>query len=395
MKITSIEIFRIKADWTAAMNRLSPVIIRVNTDEGISGLGEVGLAFGVGADGGVGYVRNIAEGFLIGADPMKIEGIWETLFRKTFWALGGGPVIYGGLSAVDIACWDIKGKALKQPVYQLLGGKTNDKLRTYASQLQFGWDIVNPVPAKTPEEYAEQARKALAQGYDAVKVNPLMFDEKGVRAYNNLKILPYERVKLIYNRIKAIREAVGPTVDIILETHALLTDTTAIQIGRALEEFNLMYYEESTPPLNPKVMKKVAENVKIPLATGERLYTRWGFRPFIEDQILAVAQPDLCLAGGISETKKIADYANLYDVQIQAHVCGGPVSTAAALHLEAVIPNFIIHEHVVAATHPGMAALVEQDLQPKNSYFDVPDAPGLGITLNEKVVNKYEKVVVK
>ncbi|HME44683.1 MAG TPA: mandelate racemase/muconate lactonizing enzyme family protein [Syntrophorhabdales bacterium] len=395
MKITSIEIFRIKADWTSAVNRLSPVIIRINTDEGISGLGEVGLAFGVGADAGVGYVRNIAQAFLIGADPMKIEGVWETLFRKTFWALGGGPVIYGGLSAVDIACWDIKGKALKQPVYQLLGGKTNEKLRTYASQLQFGWDPVNPVPAKTPEEYAEEARKAVAQGYNAVKVNPLMFDEKGLRGYDTLKILPYEKVKLIYNRIKAIREAVGPAVDIILETHALLTGTTAIQVGRALEEFNLMYYEEATPPLNPKVMKKVAENVKIPLATGERLYTRWGFRPFLEDQIIAVAQPDLCLAGGISETKKIADYANIYDVQIQAHVCGGPVSTAAALHLEAVIPNFIIHEHVVAATQEGMVALVEQDLQPKNSYFDVPDAPGLGVTLNEKVVNKYEKVVVK
>jgi len=395
MKITSIEIFRIKADWTSAVNRLSPVIIRINTDEGISGLGEVGLAFGVGADGGVGYIKNIAEGFLLGADPMKIEGIWETLFRKTFWALGGGPVIYGGISAVDIACWDIKGKALKEPIYQLLGGKTNEKLRTYASQLQFGWDNENPAPAKTPEEYAEEARKALAQGYDAVKVNPLMFDEKGERAYNTLKILPYQRVQLIYNRIKAIREAVGPNVDIILETHALLTETTAIQIGRALEEFDLMYYEESTPPLNPKVMKKVSENVRIPLATGERLYTRWGFRPFLEDQILAVIQPDLCLAGGISETKKIADYANIYDVQVQAHVCGGPVSTAAALHLEAVIPNFIIHEQVVAATHPGMAALIEQDLQPKNSYFDIPDTPGLGITLNDKVVNKYEKVVVK
>jgi L-alanine-DL-glutamate epimerase-like enolase superfamily enzyme len=395
MKITSIEIFRIKADWTNAANRLSPVIIRVNTDEGISGLGEVGLAFGVGAEGGVGYMKSIAEGFLIGADPMKIEGLWETLFRKSFWALGGGPIVYGGISAVDIACWDIKGKALKQPVYQLLGGKTHERLRTYASQLQFGWDPMNPVPAKTPEEYAEEARKALAQGYDAVKVNPLMFDEKGVRGWNNYKILPSERVKLIYNRIKAIREAVGPNVDIILETHAMLSETTAIRIGRALEEFSLMYYEESTVPLNPKVMKKVAENVKIPLATGERLYTRWGFRPFLEEQILAVIQPDLCLAGGISETKKIADYANIYDVQVQAHVCGGPVSTAAALHLEAVIPNFIIHEHVVAATAPGMAALVEQDLQPKNSYFDIPDAPGLGITLNDKIVNKYEKVVVK
>ena len=395
MKITSVEIFLIKADWTQAQNRLNPVIIRVNTDEGISGLGEVGLAFGVGAEAGGSYVKNIAEGFLLGADPMKIEGIWETLFRKTFWALGGGPVVYGGLSAIDIACWDIKGKALKQPIYQLLGGKTNEKLRTYASQLQFGWDPVNPVPARTPGDYAEQARKAVAQGYNAVKVNPLMLDEKGERGWNNYKILSYERLKLICNRIKAIREAVGPAVDIILETHAMLTDTTAIQIGLALEEFNLMYYEESTVPLNPKVMKKVAERVKIPLATGERIYTRWGYRPFLEEQILAVIQPDLCLAGGISETKKIADYANIYDVQVQAHVCGGPVSIAASLHLEAVIPNFIIHEHVAADSAPGMGAIIEQELQPKNSYFNIPEGPGLGITLNEKVVNKHQKIIVK
>ena len=236
----------------------------------------------------------------------------------------------------------------------------------------------------------------MAEGYDAVKVNPLMFDEKGQRGtWNNYKLLPPERVRVVYNRIKAIREAVGPDVDIILETHAMLSETTAIQIGRALEELNLMFYEESTVPLNPKVMKKVAENVKIPLATGERLYTRWGFRPFLEDQILAVIQPDPCLAGGISEIKKIADYANIYDVQVQAHVCGGPVATAAALHVETVIPNFIIHEHVAFATDPVMTSIIEQELQPRNGYFDVPEAPGLGISLNDKVVNKYEKVVVK
>ncbi len=396
MKITSIEIFRIKADWTQVANKLSPIIVRVHTDEGISGLGEVGLAFGVGADGGVGYFKNIAEGFLVGADAMKIEGIWETLFRKTFWALAGGPIVYGGISAIDIACWDIKGKALKLPVYQLLGGKTNDKLRTYAAQLQFGWSSTNNVPAKTPEDYAEQAMKALAEGYNAVKVNPLMFDEKGQpRNWNNYRLLPPERVRIVYNRIKAIRDAVGPDVDIILETHAMLSETTAIQIGRSLEEFNLMFYEESVVPLNPKVMKKVAENVKIPLAGGERLYTRWGFRPFLEDQILAVIQPDPCLAGGISETKKIADYASIYDVQVQAHVCGGPVATAAALHVEAVIPNFVIHEHVAFATDPVMTSMIEQELQPKNSYFDIPEAPGLGITLNDKAVGKYEKVGTK
>ena len=171
MKITSIEVFVITADWTQVINRLNPVLVRINTDEGISGLGEVGLAFGVGAEAGAFYVKNLAEKLLIGADPMNVEGIWETMFRKAFWGLGGGPVVYGAISAVDIACWDIKGKASGLPVYQLLGGKTNEKLRTYASQLQFGWDGVNPIPAKRPEEYAEQAVKALSQGYDAVNVN--------------------------------------------------------------------------------------------------------------------------------------------------------------------------------------------------------------------------------
>jgi galactonate dehydratase len=395
MKINSVEVFVITADWTQVLNRLNPVLVRINTDDGVSGLGEVGLAFGVGAEAGASYVKNVAEKLLIGADPMKIEGMWETMFRKIFWGLGGGPVVYGAMSAIDIACWDIKGKALGLPVYQLLGGKTNERLRTYASQLQFGWDGVNPVPAKSPEEYAEQARKALSQGYDAVKVNPLMFDEKGERSWNNLKILPQERIDVVRKRIKAIREAVGPKVDVILETHAMLTDTTAIQIGRALEEFNLMYYEEPTAPLNPKVMKKVAENVKIPLASGERIYTRWGYRPFLEDQILAVIQPDICLAGGITETKKIADYANMYDAQVQLHVCGGPVSIAASLQLEAVIPNFIIHEHVGQSMEPGTAGLIEEELQPKSGYFEIPDRPGLGITLNEKIVNNYHKIVVK
>jgi L-alanine-DL-glutamate epimerase-like enolase superfamily enzyme len=394
MKITSVEIFDAKSEQTF-MNKLNPILIRVNTDEGISGLGEVGLAFGIGRDAGIGYVKDIAEAFLLSSDPMRIEKIWETLFRKTFWALGGGPVIYGGLSAVDEACWDIKGKAMGAPIYQLLGGKTNEKLRAYASQLQFGWDTLHPKPAASIADYSEQATKAISQGYNAVKLNPLMFDESGnPSTWNNYKILPAERVKMVYSRMKAVRDIIGPGADIILETHAMLSDTTAIQIGQELENLNIMYYEEPTGPLNQKIMKKVAENVKIPLASGERIYTRWGFRPFIEEQILAVIQPDIQLAGGISEGKKICDYANIYDIAVQLHVCGGPVATAAALQLEAVIPNFIIHEQIKAAEHPDNAGLIEQELLPQNGYFYVPDEPGLGISLNEHIMQKYQKIVI-
>lgn len=150
-----------------------------------------------------------------------------------------------------------------------------------------------------------------------------------------------------------------------------------------------MYYEESVKPLNASDMAKVAQNVNIPIATGERIYTRWGFRELFERQVVDVIQPDLCLVGGITEGKKICDMANTYDVTVQCHVCGGPVSTAAALHVEAVIPNFIIHEHVGQATMKGNRELVKQEMQPVNGYFDIPDTPGLGIELDDKVIAKY------
>jgi galactonate dehydratase len=393
MKVTGIEIFITQTEKDPSWH---PIVIRVNTDEGISGLGEVGLAYGTGYEAGANMVKNLAENFILGSDPMKSEKAWETMFRNSFWALGGGPVVYGGMSAIDIAFWDIKGKALKQPIYQLLGGKTNDKLRAYASQMQYGWGKTMPrIAAARPEEYAEETRKALAAGFDAVKVDPLAVDENGKRNWDNLKIIPPERLKLIYNRVKAMREVAGPDVDIILETHSLLSGTTAIQVGRALYDLNMMYYEETNAPLNPEVMKKVAENVKIPLATGERVYTRWGYRPFIEQQILAVVQPDLCLVGGITEGKKIADFANVYDITLQAHTCGSPITTVAALHLEAVTPNFIIHEHNWQAIKEYNTMICLQDYQPVNGYYSVPELPGLGLDLDEKVVKNFPKIVVK
>ena len=393
MKVSSVEII---VTQTEEFPSWHPVIVRVNPDEGISGLGEVGLAYGTGYAAGAAMAKNLAENFIIGADPMKIERTWEAMFRSSFWGLGGGPVVYGGMSGFDIAFWDIKGKALKQPIYQLLGGKTNDRLRAYASQMQFGWGPTKPVLAATkPEEYAEETRSALAEGYDAVKVNPLSINENGKRVWEHLKIIPNDLMKLIYARMKAIREAAGPNVDIILETHSMLSGTAAIQVGRALYELDIMYHEETNAPLNPEVMKKVAQNSKIPLASGERIYTRWGFRPFIEGQILSVVQPDLCLVGGITEGKKIADYANVYDITVQVHTCGSPITTAAALHLETVIPNFIIHEHNWQAIKDYNTRLCQQDYQPVKGYYSVPQLPGLGLDLNEEAIKNFPTVVVK
>ena len=391
MKIVSVEVFDIDVEGVPAWH---PVLVRINTDEGLSGLGEAGLAYGTGHSAAAGMVRNLAETFVLGADPFQSEKLWETMFRRSFWAQGGGPVVFGGMSAIDIALWDIKGKALGVPVYQLLGGKTNDRLRTYASQIQFGWgpEWQN---LGSPEEYAQAARDAVAEGYDCVKIDPIMLDREGQRGANLTRVLTNSQLTQFRDRVGAVREAVGPDVDIILETHSHPSATTAVQLGRIWEEFNCMYYEEPVHYLNVGLQEKVTQSVRIPMAAGERLYTRWGYRQYFEKQTLDVIQPDLCLVGGITEGKKVCDYANTYDVTVQVHVCGSPVSTAAALQLEAVIPNFLIHEHHAHAIKGYNREICIQDYQPVDGCFQVPDLPGLGIDLNDDVVSRSPRVEVK
>jgi galactonate dehydratase len=392
MKVTSIEI------WDVNCNGLPwhhPVIIRANTDEGISGIGEVGLAYGTGHSGGAAYVKNLAESYLLGADPTNNEKIWDAMFQGTFWAKGGGPVVFGSMSAIDIACWDIRGKTMGQPIYQLLGGKTNDNLRCYASQIQFGWDTGPQSRLAKPEEYAQAALNAVGEGYDAVKVDPTTFDEEGGRITDLNKILSHKTKRIIYDRIKAIREAVGKEVDILIELHSATSVTAAIQLGKLLEEFDCMYMEEGVQYVNPVLQQKISRNIKMPMAAGERIYTRWGYAPYFETQSLDMIQPDLCLVGGITEGKKVCDYAYAYDITVQVHVCGSPVSTAASLQLEAVIPNFQIHEHHIINLKQGNRELCLQDYQPVNGRFTIPDLPGLGIELNDAVLTSSPCVVVK
>jgi galactonate dehydratase len=391
MKITTVEVFdtntEVRSNW-------HPVIVRINTDEGVSGLGEVGLAYGTGHTAGAAMVKDLAEQFVIGADPMKTEMLWETMFRATFWAKGGGPVVFGGMSAIDTALWDIKGKALDVPVYQLLGGKTNGRLRTYASQIQFGWSKDVKV-CKAPEEYAEEARRAVSDGYDCVKVDPIMFDAEGERIHMLRGVVNRGRFNLFRDRMKAIREAVGPDVDVIIELHSLLGATAAIQLGKVWEEFDCMFYEEPVNYLNIDLHRKVSRSLRLPSSAGERIYTRWGYRQYFEKQVLDIIQPDLGLVGGITEGKKICDYADVYDVGVQVHVCGSPVATAASLQLEAAIPNFVIHEHHVYALREDNIKLCRQNYQPKGGRFEVPDLPGLGIELDDDAVSNSTKFTVK
>ncbi|MGH1430779.1 MAG: mandelate racemase/muconate lactonizing enzyme family protein [Neptuniibacter sp.] len=391
MKINRVEIFDIHCPERPVWN---PVFVRVHTDEGISGVGEAGLAYDLGHSAAANMIKEFAEEMLLGRDPFQTEDLWNLMLRGSFWGLGGGPIIYSAMSAIDTALWDIKGKALGLPVYQLLGGKVNDKLRTYASQLQFDWDE-DFAALVQPEDYARAAEKAVAEGYDAVKVDPIMYDDKGETHFDRTKLITPKEMRLYRSRLMAIREAVGEDVDIIFECHSLPGVSTAIQLGELVEEARCMYFEEPVNYLNSELHKRVADKVNVPIAGGERLYNRWGVRPYLEDQSLDVLQPDIGLCGGFTETKKVCDYADVYDVRIQAHVCGGPVATAASLHLETAIPNFLIHEHHTYAIKKWNRELCIQDPQPVDGFFQALDVPGIGIELNDEVVKRSPHMEVK
>ncbi len=394
MKITSVDVIkaRMSSDRASDGTRWNPTFVRVNTDEGISGFGEVGLAYSDGIDAGFGICMDFAR-CIIGMDPLAIEKVWDRLHRGTFWGQGGGGVVFAGMSAIDMALWDIKGKYCNLPVYQLLGGKTRDKIRAYASQVQFDWAPVSRNLA-TADEYRQVTKKVMADGYDALKVDPLGVAMNGEWEWDFAGILSNQHIDMAVERVAAICETGGSSMDIIIELHAQTDVNGAIQLGKELEPFKCFYLEEPTQSLNPGMFKQIAEKVNIPLAAGERIYSRWGYRPFLEDRSLSVIQPDLGNCGGITEGKKICDMARVYDVSVQPHICGGPIATAAALQLEAVIPNFIIHEQHQYALIDENIALCKYDYQPKNGYFDVPDRPGLGNELTEETLKKAHIITI-
>ena len=396
MKITSVECY---------LGNF--ITVKVNTDKGIYGWGEAGLAYGNCWEAAFGQCQDFAK-LVIGMDPFNTEEIWEHLHRHTFWGMGGGVVVTSAMAAIDTACWDIKGKALGVPVYKLLGGKTNKKLRAYASQLQFGWRaIIEKNDSLTvlydPKDYYDVVKDAMSEGYDAVKIDPVFAPTEkadlvslfGTQGTHHRGCLRQHDLQRSVERIAAAREAGGPDLDIIVEIHSLLDANTAADLGEALKPYRIMYYEEPTMPCNPSVFKHIKERSGLPLATGERSYTRWGFRQFFEERTLDVIQPDLCNTGGITETKKICDMAQVYDMGVQIHVCGGPIATAAALQVEAAIPNFTIHEEHNANLCTKFTKGGKYFYEPKNGYYDVPELPGIGQEMSEEELAKSRKVVIE
>ncbi len=391
MKITKVDVMQVKTSLSGFP--WNPIICRIYTDEGIYGDGEAALAYGVGASGAFGMVKDLAA-LIIGMDPLDNEVIWDKLYKTTFWGQNGGPVVFAGISALDIALWDIKGKYFNVPIYKLLGGKRRDNLRTYASQLMLGWgDKYEPMCAT--KDYVTAVKKAVTEGYDCVKIDFFIFD-KDCRSFteeDRARLLKPYYVDLIEERVAAVREAVGPNVDIIMENHSLLDAQSAIQLGRRIQKYNIFYFEEPNTP-NPKTAKFICDKLEMPIAHGERVYSRWQYAQYFQNMSVQVIQPDIGNCGGLTEAKKICDMAYTYDVNVQAHVCASPLSTAVALHLECVIPNFVIHEHHICNLQPENKRLCIHDYQPVNGKYKVPELPGIGNEFSEYALTHCEKVTV-
>lgn len=327
MKITKVDVLHLKTNLKNGHWR--PIVCRIYTDEGIYGDGEAALAYGESQIAAFGIVQNFAK-LIIGMDPLQHEVIWDKLYRTTFWGQNGGPVIFAGISAIDIALWDIKGKYYNAPIYELLGGKRREKLRTYASQLQFSWgpDII---PQRTPDDYAREAKKAVAEGYDAIKIDFFTFkpDEGNFNDNDRLGLLSPEYLQMYEARVKAVREAIGPNVDLIIENHSFTDSQSAAQLGNLVKKYNIFYFEEPSTP-TPQLSKFVHDETGLPIANGERIYTRWQYIEYFKQNAIQVIQPDVGTCGGITEIKKICDMAHVFDVGVQVHACGSPLSTAAA-----------------------------------------------------------------
>ena len=370
-----------------------PRVCRIYTDEGIYGDGEAALSFGNISNAAFGMMKDMA-GMLIGMDPLDHELIWNTLYRECFWGINGGPVVYGAISCFDVAIWDIKGKFYNVPVYKLLGGKFRSGLRAYASQLQNGWPEARKHCA-TPEDYADVARMAVEKGFDAVKINFTTYREDGSRTPNTEQN-PYLHPRFLHaieERVKAVREVMGPNGDIILENHCYTSKESAAQMGNAVKKYGIMYFEEPTPPF-ADLLSYVHRETGLRVASGERMFSRSQFKERLDKEAIQVIQPDLATCGGYTEVKKICDMAETYGAAIQIHITGSPLINAASLHMEAAIPGFIIHEYNVNTMGPKMRSLAKNDYQPVNGAFTVPEIPGIGNELSDSAFETCEVVTV-
>ena len=355
MRVTDIRTFVVdcfRTNW---------VFVKVYTDEGIDGVGEATLEYKEKAL--IGAVEHIRE-YLVGKDPLQIERHWHDIYRDAYWR--GGAVLMSALSAVETALWDILGKSLGVPVYQLLGGRANDKVRIYVN----GWFS----GAKKPEEFAACAKSAMERGVTALKWDPFG------KAYLTLSNAELDNALAC---VAAVREAVGNRVDLLIEGHGRFDVPTGIRIAQELEQFRPMWFEEPVPPDNLEALKAVRDKSPVPISAGERLYTMKDYKDLFEMRAADYIQPDISHAGGIMELKKIAAVADTYYIPFAPHNPSGPVANAATLQLAAACPNFCILE-IMYSDVVWRGDVTDEALVYKDGYIQIPDKSGLGIEIDEE-----------
>ncbi len=359
MKITGLKTFIVNSglrNW---------VFVKLVTDDGIEGIGE---AFGTLRDKATEASIHQFRHRLIGQDPRNIEFHWQAMYRFSRFPLG--TVDMGGLSALEHALWDILGKSLNVPVWRLLGGRCRDKIKVYTH-----------AGGGTPEELAENTQTVAKRGYKAVKIAPHPPN------YNLLGENALVRESAL--RVRAAREAVGEDVDIAVDLHGIAYNaSTAIKIAQVLEPYKPLFLEEPFLYENIGPLQELKAHTSIPVATGERLFTRYGFRELLERRAVDIVQPDPCVCGGIMECKKIAVMADAYYIWLAPHNPMSPVATAVCSHIAASTPNFLILEYI-PDDRPPRSEVVKNPLKIEDGYLKIPEKPGLGIELNEEVAIKY------
>ena len=347
------------------------LFVEIETDSGIKGLGEAGCwSFLKATETAILKFKD----YLIGKDPFQIEDITQSLYHAQFFR---GSVIMSAISAIDIALWDIKGKALGVPVYELLGGKTRDKVRVYASVMKS--------KDEKPEELAKKYVALKEQGFTAAKV---FLTEPVIRPDGSNEFFS-SRLAMSVERVKAVREAVGDNFDLVLEVHRSMSVAQAVAFGREVEKYRPMILEDPVAPDNFDSMAEVASKVATPIATGERFINIQEFKDILVKKAAQYVRPDVCTIGGISAAKKVAAIAEAFGAQIIPHNPLGPVSTAACLHICASVPNLGIQELPDFCLNGKEDAMVKEPLRFADGCLIIPNAPGIGIELVDNAEELY------
>ncbi len=371
MKVTHVE--------TLLLNNIEPyrggrkwLFLRLFTDAGIVGLGERPTGHLTNLQSQIALLHDLCERFVVGQSPFDIENLWQRMYASNHDYRHPGLDSTPAISAIEMACWDIVGKAVNQPIYNLLGGKCHERLRAYAYMPAEGiWE--------NPEKAGEVAAQLVAEGNSACKLDPFM------PYYPLPRDFPLKTIRHAAKIFRCIRDAVGDDLEIGIGTHGQFSTAGAIRVAKILEEFDPFWFEEPVPPENVDEMARVAAHTSIPIASGERLVTKYEFAELLEKQAAQIIQLDVGQCGGILESKKIAGMAEAHYAMIAPHMYVGPVAAAAAVQLDTCSPNFLIQEYNGNDLH---SEIFVDPIEFRDGYIVPPEGPGLGVELDEKVVER-------